>query len=74
MPAGVLLNEQKAAPPLEKRLRWAGLLIALGLAVQLLTFIWIHPLAFMAFALIGCPLVLAGMLVCLYALVKWVHE
>jgi len=66
---GVLLGEQKA-PPVERRLRWAGLLIALGLAIQLVTFIWIHPLSFIAFAVIGCPLVLAGVLLYLYSIVS----
>ena len=45
------------APLIERRLRWAGFLIAAGLIVQLTTFIWIHPLAFIAFAVIACPLV-----------------
>ena len=61
------LNDQKTAL-VEKRLRWAGLFIGLGLAVQLLTFVWIHTFAFMAFALIACPLLLAGILVYLYTL------
>lgn len=56
--------------PIERRLRWAGLLIALGLAIQLITFVWIHPLAFIAFAVIGCPLVAAGVLLYLYSLVS----
>lgn len=57
-------------PLIEQRIRWAGLLVALGLAVQLITFIWIHPLAFIAFAVIGCPLVGAGVLLYLYSLVS----
>lgn len=57
------------ASPIERRLRWAGFLIALGLIIQLLTFIWIHPLAFIAFAVITCPLVAAGILLFLYSLV-----
>lgn len=57
-------------PPVEKRLRWAGLLIGLGLLVQLLTFVRIHPLSFMAFAIIGCPLVLAGVVLYLYSIVS----
>lgn len=57
---------------IERRIRWAGLLIGLGLVVQLLSFIWIHPLAFIAFAVIGCPLVAAGVLLYLYALAS--HE
>jgi uncharacterized membrane protein len=58
------------APGIERRLRWAGFLIAAGLIVQLMTFIWIHPLAFIAFAIIGCPLVAAGVLLFLYSLVS----
>ncbi len=61
-----------SAPLVEYRLRWAGFLIALGLAVQLITFIWIHPLAFIAFAVVGCPLVLAGVVLYLYSIVS--HE
>ena len=57
-------------PLVERRLRWAGFLIAVGLIVQLTTFIWIHPLAFIAFAVIGCPLVAAGVLLFLYSLVS----
>jgi len=69
MAASADINQDKS-PLLEKRLRWAGLLIALGLLVQLLTFIRIHPLSFMAFAMIGCPLVLAGMVLYLYSIVS----
>jgi hypothetical protein len=54
----------------EYRLRWAGFLIAVGLTIQLTTFIWIHPLAFIGFAVIGCPLVAAGVLLFLYSLVS----
>jgi len=54
----------------EHRLRWAGFLIAVGLIIQLTTFIWIHPLAFIGFAVIGCPLVAAGVLLFLYSLVS----
>ncbi|MGA2697045.1 MAG: hypothetical protein ABSE92_13360 [Terriglobales bacterium] len=55
---------------MEKRLRWAGLLIGVGLVTQEITFIWIHPLAFIAFAAISCPLVIAGILLFLYSLVS----
>lgn len=54
---------------IEKRIRWAGLLVCLGLAVQLVTLLWIHPLAFVAFLLIGCPLMLAGVVLYLWSLV-----
>jgi len=54
---------------IEKRIRWAGLLICLGLAIQLLCLVRIHPLLFMAFLSVGCPLMLAGVLLYLYSLV-----
>jgi hypothetical protein len=58
----------------ERRLRWAALIISLGLLVQLLTLTKIHPLAFMAFILIGCPLVLVGIVVYLYSIVSQAPE
>ncbi len=63
------MPEANTRPVIEKRLRWAGLLIAIGLATQLISFIWVHPLAFIAFAGISCPLVVAGILLFLYSLV-----
>ena len=57
-----------AATPIERRIRWAGLIISLGLVIQTCTLFWTHPLAFMAFLLVGCPLVAAGLLLYLYSL------
>jgi len=57
---------------IERRISWAGVLIAGGLVIQLLTLLWTHPLAFVAFLLLGCPLVVFGILLFLYALVS--HE
>ena len=57
-------------PRVETRIRWAAALICAGLLVLLLTLIRIHPLAFVAFAVIGCPLVLAGILLFLYSIVS----
>lgn len=54
---------------IERRIRWSGVLIVLGLVVQMTTLLFTHPLAFMAFALIGCPLVAAGILFFLYSIV-----
>ena len=54
--------------PLEKRIRVAGLLVIAGLVVQLLTMTWAHPLAFMAFLMIGCPLTAAGVVLYLFSL------
>ena len=54
---------------IEKRIHRAGLLICPGLALQLLSLIWVHPFSFMAFLTVGCPLVLGGVLLYLYSLV-----
>jgi hypothetical protein len=64
------VQSDAAAPNIEKRVRLAALLICVGLLVQLITLVRIHPLAFMAFILIGCPLVLAGLLLYLYSIVS----
>ena len=55
---------------IELRIRWSGMLIVVGLFVQMLTLLWMHPLAFVAFLLVGCPLVGAGILLFLYSLVS----
>jgi hypothetical protein len=59
---------------IERRIRWSGLLIGTGLIVQLLTLLWNHPLAFVAFLLLGSPLVGAGVLLYLYSLVAHDRE
>jgi hypothetical protein len=59
-----------ATARVESRVRWAAALICAGLLVLLLTLIRIHPLAFVAFAVIGCPMVLAGILLFLYSIVS----
>jgi hypothetical protein len=58
-----------AEPLIERRLWWAGLLIATGLAVQLAVSQWMHPLAFVTFLVVACPVVAAGIAVYLWALV-----
>jgi hypothetical protein len=55
---------------LERRIRWAGRLIAIGLLLQMLTLPLTHPLAFVGFLFLGCPLVAAGMLFFLYSLIS----
>jgi hypothetical protein len=61
-------------PAIERRVRLAGVLVCLGLLIQLLTLIRIHPLAFVAFILISCPLVFAGLLLYLYSVVSYAPE
>jgi hypothetical protein len=53
--------------PLEKRIRRSALLISLGVVVLLVSLLWRHPLSFLSFLVIGCPLILAGALLYLYS-------
>jgi hypothetical protein len=55
---------------IERRVRVSGLLVLTGLLIELLVLRWSHPTAFLAFALIGMPLVGAGVLIFLYSLVS----
>jgi len=55
---------------MERRIRWAGALVAVGLVLQMLTLPLTHPLAFVGFIVLGCPLVAAGILLFLYSLVS----
>jgi hypothetical protein len=55
---------------MERRIRWSGLLIVVGLLLQMVTLPLTHPLAFIGCLFLGCPLVAAGMLFFLYSLVS----
>jgi uncharacterized membrane protein len=48
---------------IEKRLRIGGILLISGLAIQVLTLLWNHPLSFLAFMFVASPLVLAGIVI-----------
>ena len=56
-------------PVVETRIKWASLLIGAGLLVQSLSLLRVHPLAFVTFLAIGCPLVVAGVVLYLLSLV-----
>lgn len=60
--------------PLEKRVRFAALLVAAGLLLQVATLLKVHPLAFMAFLMVGCPLIAAGIGLYLYSLAGIRHR
>jgi hypothetical protein len=55
---------------MDRRLRIAGLVVLLGLLIQLVSLRWAHPLAFLLFAFLGGPVVLVGIGVFLYSLVS----
>jgi len=55
---------------IDRRLRISGALVTLGLLIQLGSLLWTHPTAFLAFAFLGGPLVIAGIAIFLYSLVS----
>jgi len=57
---------------MEKHLRRAGILVSLGLMIQLLTLLPLHPLAFIGFAVFAIPVTAAGIIYFLLSLVR--HE
>jgi hypothetical protein len=44
-------------------------MIGAGLLLQALTLLWAHPLAFVAFLAVGCPLTMAGIALYLFGLI-----
>jgi hypothetical protein len=56
------------APVVERRISWASLLVGAGLLVQLASLLVVHPLAFVAFLMVGCPLMAAGIALYLFSL------
>jgi hypothetical protein len=55
---------------MERRLRIAGIFVLLGLLVEVVTLRWVHPAAFLVFALIGIPIAALGILIYLYSVVS----
>ena len=55
---------------MERRLRISGILIVLGLLVEALSLIRIHPLAFLTFMFVGGGFLIAGIAIYLYSLVS----
>lgn len=53
----------------ERRLRLSGILVALGLLVEMVTLRWAHPTAFLFFMLLGGTLLAAGIVLYLLTLV-----
>jgi hypothetical protein len=52
----------RSGPQIERRVRAAGVLVVAGLAIQMATIAWNHPLAFIGFLAAGTPLIGAGVL------------
>jgi hypothetical protein len=58
-------------PLLRQRLKWAGVLTAAGLLVEVATLYFSHPLMFLAFILLGGSLVGAGVVIYLFSIVTY---
>lgn len=56
-------------PQISSRLRAAGILLIIGLIIEILSFVWVHPLAFMSFLVIGCTFLGLGIVLFLWTLV-----
>ena len=54
---------------LSSRLRLAGILLIIGLIIEILSFLWDHPLTFMGFLVIGCAFLGLGIVLFLWTLV-----
>ena len=58
------------ATEMDRRLRVSGILIVLGLLVEALSLIRIHPLAFLGFMFVGGGFLILGIALYLYSLVS----
>ena len=54
----------------EKRIRFAGICLAIGLVTEALCLLWATPIAFIVFVAMGGLLMLIGLVVYLYATVS----
>jgi uncharacterized membrane protein len=54
----------------EKRMRFAGICLAVGLLTEALCLLWATPLAFIVFVAIGGLLIFIGLVVYLYSVVS----
>lgn len=59
-----------ATAGIEKRLRLAGSLLIVGLLVEAICLLWVHPVAFILLVVVGGLLCAAGIIVYLYSLVS----
>lgn len=66
----MMSDETNDAPHVRRNLGRAGILIVLGLLVEALTLFWSHPTAFLFFAGIGVGLVLLGIVLYLWTVLR----
>ena len=54
---------------IQRTLRISGVLLLLGLSTESVSLFWVHPIAFIAFFVVGGTFLAAGVLLFLYSLV-----
>lgn len=59
---------------IRRSLRFSGVLLMLGLLVELISLLWTKPLAFLLFAIVGGSLLVVGVLAYLYSLVSAAND
>ena len=59
---------------LGRRIQISGILILIGLLIELISLNWSHPTAFLLFVMIGGVFIVAGILFYLYTLVAQREE
>ncbi|HET9402772.1 MAG TPA: hypothetical protein VFO34_17635 [Candidatus Acidoferrales bacterium] len=64
------MNPAPANPKMARALRVSGLLLVIGLLIELISLHFNHPLSFLGFMFVGGGLIVLGVLVYLWALVS----
>ena len=64
------MNGPTIPTKLEHRLRIFAFFIVLGLILELISLGWVHPVAFLLFAIAGCGCLFVGMAGYLYSIVS----
>jgi len=59
----------KRLNPMQRRLRISGILILMGLLSELASLLWVHPIGFILFLLVGGSFLVCGTLFFLYSLI-----
>jgi hypothetical protein len=59
---------------IRQSLRFSGVLLMLGLLVELISLLWTKPLAFLLFAVVGGSFLVVGALAYLYSLVSAAND
>jgi hypothetical protein len=63
-------SQMAPTSPMTRSIARSGALIAAGLAVEAISFVWSHPTSFLLFAFVGVGLVALGIVSYLWALAR----